>query len=860
MAVQGIIFKFLVTLLFIKGIVHGYGKGKRLVGSGSLNLGSVGNAGLSVQNGQVSATGNINLPGGSSVNANLQNGTLSGSANVALPGGSNVNVGVNQNGQVSGSANLQLPGGSSVNANLKNGQVSGSGTLQLPGGSSINANLQNGQISGGGNINLGNGGQASVNVQNGQLSAGLKQPGGSSGGSAMGGGGSSFQPGNMGGSFNFKPGQMTGGSGMSGNSGSGSGTGFNMGSGGGSNGFNIGSGFNTGSGSGSGSGSGGFNMGSGSGSGSGGFNMGSGSGSGSGSGGFNMGSGSGSGSGSGGFNMGSGSGSGSGSGGFNMGSGSGGFNMGSGVSSGSSSGSGTGGLNMGSGSGSLGSASGSGSGNTGMGSVTNSGGSAVGTTAVKSGATQAGISGQNPPSGSCLCLTGTNVVVHANGGINAQKLGSISQPKCVTYTGSKITPCLHDATTNDKRAWFKISLNGQVGWIAGDYLAVADRSRCSSGSSSSTGGSSSSSGVSGTSTPGGSGNQQQASSGTLSNCFPGAEMNALEQKLLQYESLRTTAYDAQPKSSYKDWTVCVGFNLKRGNARNVFAKALPGVNFDAVYNGQALTREQCMKLFAYDLDANYVSQPKGRFGASFCQLPRNVKIAIVNAYYRGDMGPKTQSLIANGDWCHVKAEYLNHGDYINCVSKGIPGVCTRMDWNADQFQSMCSGKTSNSSSSHGGSSPIQNSGSGSCDPVAKEYACKLLQLYNTGKLSLWDAHASKEHDSAFCINNIRDTCNGGKAQRSSYTCSECPSGAPGGSVCLNPNLLKYVYNLGSRGTEKVLVNEFAGACHHCGSWHYEGKAVDLQTSSRNQDYMDTCRRFGGAPLDEHSHIHCTIKN
>lgn len=53
------------------------------------------------------------------------------------------------------------------------------------------------------------------------------------------------------------------------------------------------------------------------------------------------------------------------------------------------------------------------------------------------------------------------------------------------------------------------------------------------------------------------------------------------------------------------------------------------------------------------------------------------------------MGPKTEGLIANGDWCHVKAEYLNHGDYINCVSRGIPGVCTRMDWNAAQFQSMC---------------------------------------------------------------------------------------------------------------------------------------------------------------------------
>lgn len=42
----------------------------------------------------------------------------------------------------------------------------------------------------------------------------------------------------------------------------------------------------------------------------------------------------------------------------------------------------------------------------------------------------------------------------------------------------------------------------------------------------------------------------------------------------------------------------VGFNLKRGNARQVFAKALPGVSFDAVYKGQSLTEDQCMKLFA----------------------------------------------------------------------------------------------------------------------------------------------------------------------------------------------------------------------------------------------------------------------
>jgi hypothetical protein len=33
-------------------------------------------------------------------------------------------------------------------------------------------------------------------------------------------------------------------------------------------------------------------------------------------------------------------------------------------------------------------------------------------------------------------------------------------------------------------------------------------------------------------------------SGTLSNCFPGSEMDGLKQKIMEYEALRTTAYDA----------------------------------------------------------------------------------------------------------------------------------------------------------------------------------------------------------------------------------------------------------------------------------------------------------------------------
>jgi len=51
-------------------------------------------------------------------------------------------------------------------------------------------------------------------------------------------------------------------------------------------------------------------------------------------------------------------------------------------------------------------------------------------------------------------------------------------------------------------------------------------------------------------------------SGTLSNCFPGSEMGALKHKIMKYEALKTKAYDAQPRSSYKDWTVCESHSIQ----------------------------------------------------------------------------------------------------------------------------------------------------------------------------------------------------------------------------------------------------------------------------------------------------------
>ncbi|XP_064613421.1 uncharacterized protein LOC135477195 isoform X1 [Liolophura sinensis] len=175
-------------------------------------------------------------------------------------------------------------------------------------------------------------------------------------------------------------------------------------------------------------------------------------------------------------------------------------------------------------------------------------------------------------------------------------------------------------------------------------------------------------------------------------CLTSSEMTALENKLITYEAIRLTAYDAQPQSSYEDLTICVGFNLKRDGARTVFRSVLPGVDFDSVYNRRAsLTRDQCMALFRHDLTQTYIPRAKRVAGNQFCGFPENVKIAIVNAVYRGDLAynHRTAGYIRAGNWCAVADEYLDNYQYRNCRQLGIPGVCTRMDWNAAQFRTMC---------------------------------------------------------------------------------------------------------------------------------------------------------------------------
>jgi hypothetical protein len=64
---------------------------------------------------------------------------------------------------------------------------------------------------------------------------------------------------------------------------------------------------------------------------------------------------------------------------------------------------------------------------------------------------------------------------------------------------------------------------------------------------------------------------------------------------------------------------------------------------------------------------------------NFDSMPATVKIAIVNALFRGDMGPETMKLLAQNKFKEASKEYLNHKEYKTTKNAGVK---KRMDWNA----------------------------------------------------------------------------------------------------------------------------------------------------------------------------------
>lgn len=111
-------------------------------------------------------------------------------------------------------------------------------------------------------------------------------------------------------------------------------------------------------------------------------------------------------------------------------------------------------------------------------------------------------------------------------------------------------------------------------------------------------------------------------------------------------------------------------------------KIQKGENFK---NG--LTDDEAVKLLEKDVD-NTIQTAK-RLMKNFDSFPLTVKIAIINAGFRGfgkkgDLGPETMKLLDQNKFAAAAREYLNHKEYRTTTNQGVK---KRMNWNASVFRS-----------------------------------------------------------------------------------------------------------------------------------------------------------------------------
>jgi hypothetical protein len=97
-----------------------------------------------------------------------------------------------------------------------------------------------------------------------------------------------------------------------------------------------------------------------------------------------------------------------------------------------------------------------------------------------------------------------------------------------------------------------------------------------------------------------------------------------------------------------------------------------------------ITDIEAVKLLMSDIDTAINKIKTVLNIKKFNSFPINVRQALVNATYRGELKSrhKTVKYIRTGQWSKVADEYLDNQEY----RTGDQGVKTRMDWNAAQFR------------------------------------------------------------------------------------------------------------------------------------------------------------------------------
>jgi GH24 family phage-related lysozyme (muramidase) len=143
--------------------------------------------------------------------------------------------------------------------------------------------------------------------------------------------------------------------------------------------------------------------------------------------------------------------------------------------------------------------------------------------------------------------------------------------------------------------------------------------------------------------------------------------------------------------SYGLPTIGIG-HLLTDRSRAIFERLFgDSVDYNAILSKkQKLTRDQEIALFTEDVQSKLAIA--NRRIHDFQGLRQQTKNAIIDALFRGDLGPKTIALMNARQWEDASEEYLNHREYIktrDLVNKGKKvnnrGIVGRMERNSQAF-------------------------------------------------------------------------------------------------------------------------------------------------------------------------------
>jgi zinc D-Ala-D-Ala carboxypeptidase len=151
--------------------------------------------------------------------------------------------------------------------------------------------------------------------------------------------------------------------------------------------------------------------------------------------------------------------------------------------------------------------------------------------------------------------------------------------------------------------------------------------------------------------------------------------------------------------------------------------------------------------------------------------------------------------------------------------------------------------------------------------TANNTAGLILAQHQAGTITLWDETFGRL-DGADPLSNIKDAAAGRAAKTS------CHGGAPCDRQSLQPAMLNGLLKLQTRYNRKVFVTTINGAAHSPTSYHYAGRAFDIDeidgvkilgNSARARAVMAECRALGAIEVlgpsndpNHYDHIHCAF--